>query len=203
MGGNFDAAPKLFKQLCVILAPRGTATVPVVYALMTTKTQEAYEELLQAVVDECASQNMVPSPDVVITDFEKGVINAPKTVLGDDVQIRGCFFHLCQNTWSKIQQTGLVPKYKDDEEFRHFIGMLDGFAFLPLGDVPNGMAFLKTSPRRSRAFCDVLRRNVCQRDLPPCRSNPRQPTHSTYASEVSSLNVERALSHTRGRRQDE
>ncbi|XP_064470211.1 uncharacterized protein LOC135384962 [Ornithodoros turicata] len=87
---------------------------------------------------------MVPLPDAVVTDFEKGAMNAVKAVLGDDVKTRGCFFHLCQSTWSKIQETGLVPKYKEDEKFRHFMGMLDGLAFLPLSDVTDGMAFLKT-----------------------------------------------------------
>lgn len=92
MDGTFDAAPKLFKQVYVILAPIGNTAVPVVYAFMTSKTQEAYEELFQAVVDECSAHDMIPSPDVVITDFEKGAMNGVKAVLGDSVHTRGCFF---------------------------------------------------------------------------------------------------------------
>lgn len=144
MDGNFASAPKLFKQLYFILAPLGEGTVPVVYAFMTSKTQEAYEELLRAVLDECIAHNLMPSPDVVVTDFEKGAMNAVKAVFGEDVQTRGCFFHLCQSTWSKVQQLGLVVRYKEDEAFRHFVGMLDGLAFLPLTDVEAGISFLRT-----------------------------------------------------------
>ncbi|XP_064474671.1 uncharacterized protein LOC135388795 [Ornithodoros turicata] len=143
MDGNFDVAPKLFKQLYFILVPLGDSAVSVVYAFMTSKTQEAYEELFQAVVDACSAQGMMPSPDVVITDFEKGAMNAVKAILGEELQTRGCFFHLCQSTYSKIQQLGLASRYQDDEDFRHFIGMLDGLAFLPLDDVEAGMNFVK------------------------------------------------------------
>ena len=48
-----------------------------------------------------------------------------------------------QSTWRKVQSLGLVTLYRDSEEVKLFCGMLDGLAFLPVGDVPAGLAKLK------------------------------------------------------------
>ena len=36
----------------------------------------------------------------------------------------------------------LVEVYRNDGSFRHFVGMLDALAFLPVPAVPEGMEFL-------------------------------------------------------------
>jgi hypothetical protein len=36
---------------------------------------------------------------------------------------------LTQASWRRIQQIGLVPLYKNDDDFRLFCGMMDGLAF--------------------------------------------------------------------------
>jgi hypothetical protein len=36
---------------------------------------------------------------------------------------------LTQASWRRIQQLGLVPLYKNDDDFRLFCGMMDGLAF--------------------------------------------------------------------------
>ena len=59
------------------------------------------------------------------------------------VSSRGCFYHLTQSTWRKIQQLGLTEQYKSHEDFKLFCGMLDGLAFLPINDVAEDMTFLK------------------------------------------------------------
>ena len=45
--------------------------------------------------------------------------------------------------WRTIQSRGLTTRYRADEDVRHFIGMLDGLAFLPVDDVPDGMLYLR------------------------------------------------------------
>ena len=54
----------------------------------------------------------------VVTDFEQAVLRA--------VDSKGCFYHLTQSTWRRIQHLGLVQQYNSDDEFRQFYGMLDG-----------------------------------------------------------------------------
>ena len=45
---------------------------------------------------------------------------------------------------AKLQQLGLVPLYKNDDDFRLFCGMMDGLAFLPVPDLTNGIHLLRT-----------------------------------------------------------
>ncbi|KAH3725549.1 hypothetical protein DPMN_051394 [Dreissena polymorpha] len=41
-------------------------------------------------------------------------------------------YHLSQATWREIHELGMVDVYKTNDEFRHFYGMLDVLAFLPV-----------------------------------------------------------------------
>lgn len=111
---------------------------------MQHKSQEAYEELLTEVDRQCAAAGYQPQVSVVITDFETAAMNAVRTVFGEDVTTHGCFFHLTQATWRKIQELGHAGTYRTDTEFREFCGMLDGLAFLPEHDVNEGMIFLRS-----------------------------------------------------------
>lgn len=99
MDGNSDQAPKGFLQLYAILVPLGEGAVSVVNAFMTRKnlTRSFSRPLFLS-----ASFELHPAPDVVITDFEKGAMNAKKTVLGEDMQTKACFFHLRHSTWRKV-----------------------------------------------------------------------------------------------------
>jgi len=52
------------------------------------------------------------------------------------VIISGCV--LCQ-----VQELGLSSVYRQREDVSHFCGMLDGLAFLPLADLPEGIQYLR------------------------------------------------------------
>ena len=122
-------------QVYVIHATLGAdVAVPCVYALLQHKTQDVYEQLLQVIDDHASrlSPPMSPDPTVVIVDFESAAISAVRQTYGDTVEVRGCFFHLTQSTWRKVQALGLAPLYKADEDVRLFCGMLDALAFLPV-----------------------------------------------------------------------
>jgi len=60
---------------------------------------------------------------------------------------------LTQATWRKIQSLGLATKYNDDDQFRHFVGMLDGITFLPVAGVTTGLSWLKSiAPEDGRSL---------------------------------------------------
>jgi hypothetical protein len=53
--------------------------------------------------------------------------------------------HDCRyKAWRNIQQLGLVPLYKNDDDFRLFCGMMNVLAFLPVPDLINGIHLLRT-----------------------------------------------------------
>ena len=63
--------------------------------------------------------------------------------LGQQVNVKAYFYHLTQRTWRKMQELGLSVAYRKNKDLKHFCGMLDGLAFLPLADVAARMAYLR------------------------------------------------------------
>jgi len=94
--------------------------------------------------EKCAERNFIPDPKVLHIDFEQATIQAAREIIGFELEIKGCFYHLCQNTYRKIQNLGLQNLYTNNDSFSHFCGMLDGLAFLPLHKIYEGMNYLKT-----------------------------------------------------------
>ena len=52
------------------------------------------------------------------------------------MNVTGCFFHLSQNIWKRIQQNGLAVLYETDNEFSRLMRMIPSLAFVPEVDVP-------------------------------------------------------------------
>jgi hypothetical protein len=100
-------------------------------------------------------------------DFEDAVLRAVTAVFGRHINHQGCFYHLTQVSWRKIQQLGLVPLYNNGVDFRLFCGMMDGLAFLPVLDLTNGIHLLRT---------------ICPDDDPPKAAEPLDYFDSTYIS---------------------
>jgi len=98
--------------------------------------------LLRAVIDACDNVGISADPNTVVCDFESAAMNAVRTTLGSHVAVQGCFFHLCQSTWRKIQELGLVQAYRNKPDVRQFCAMIDALAFLPESDVCVGMRYL-------------------------------------------------------------
>jgi len=86
----------------------------------------------------------VLDPLYIHVDFERAIITAIKHVLGEHINIQGCFYHLTQSTHRKVQELGLQRMYRENEEFSEFCGKMDGLAFLPIDDVKEGMTYLRT-----------------------------------------------------------
>lgn len=143
MDGTFGTAPKQFQQLFIIRVLEEKCPITCVYALLPSKDQSTYEETFTAILNTCNEHNLVPSPVSITCDFEVAIHNAIHTMFGAGVRIQGCFYHLTQSTWRRVQQEGLSVRYKEEDEIKQFCGMLDGLAFLPPERVSEGMNLLK------------------------------------------------------------
>ena len=114
MDGTFRTVPTLFQQLYTIhaLVNKGnnSRVFPMVYVLMTSKSEEMYRALFEELIElgDQAGQDL--SPPLIITDFEQAAIKAAREEFPDSSN-KGCFFHLCQNIWKKIQSENLVNEY--------------------------------------------------------------------------------------------
>ena len=110
MDGNFKMSPPGFIQLYVIHASLGESSIPAVFAFLEKKNQASYDELFEAINNKLTDLHLNASVEKIICDFEIAVIQSVQNVLGD-VQIQGCFYHLRQSTYRKIQNLGLVERY--------------------------------------------------------------------------------------------
>jgi len=121
LDGTFKTAPKIFVQLFTILElrhragrPNEEVALPLVYALLSSRAQALYGEVLQAVRDAVTQFNIADCvPSRIITDFELGIINPCEGVY-PSVPISCCHFDLAI------------------KEITH---MMLSFAFIPIDDV--------------------------------------------------------------------
>ncbi|CAF1014859.1 unnamed protein product [Rotaria sordida] len=146
MDGTFKTVPTLFRQLYSIHAPAGGDVnfriVPLVYALMTMKSEELYEKLFYELNEMAAENELELKPDFVLTDFEKGSINAVKSEF-PSAQSKGCHFHLGQSVYRQIQDAGLTKKYGTDENFSLLIRHIPALAFLSPSEIPDAFEEVK------------------------------------------------------------
>ena len=114
--------------------------------------------LSAAVLNGCSDLGYQPNPTTIVTDFEQAYITAVSTTLGQHVHIQGCFYHLTQSTWRKIQELGLITRYRSEEDVKLLCAMLDGLAFLPTSDVSAGFDYLREyTPESLQALTDYFR----------------------------------------------
>jgi len=71
------------------------------------------------------------------------MMRALTAVFGDHIAVQGCFYHLTQSNWRKVQDLGLVKQYKDSDDVRLFCGMMDSLALLPVDNLPADLEFLQ------------------------------------------------------------
>ena len=126
MDGTFKIVPELFYQLYTVHALTGGNVIPCLYVLLPNKTQSTYRRLFHAM------QTIVPGlqPNTVTIDFEIAAINAVNESF-PGVVINGCFYHLAQNVYRKVQSAGLQERYRIDEDFAVSIRMIPALAFVP------------------------------------------------------------------------
>lgn len=143
--GNFDVAPRTFRQAYFIRCPLGKTDVTVVYALLPNKSQDTYIEMFTRVKQKCeALTGHAMRITETMTDFETAAMGAIERVFGYAVRIRGCFYHLSASMQRHIDEVGLRKEYTNGEDLRFFIAMLIGLAFLPCDHVGRGILYLAT-----------------------------------------------------------
>lgn len=89
--------------------------MPLIFILLNEKTQEQYENAFIKL-----RSFEVFFPEMIITDFERGLINA-LNVFGTQVKRFGCIFHYGQSLWRKIQNIGMSEEYKNNPIFNRIM----------------------------------------------------------------------------------
>jgi hypothetical protein len=98
--------------------------------------------LFEELIDFAAENDLTLQPPIILTDFELASINASRHVF-PNVENKGCFFHLGQSGWRKIQSCRLATRYGYDEQFSLMLRHLFALAFLPPQEIPDAFDILK------------------------------------------------------------
>ena len=138
--GTFKVVPGLFYQLFTIHAMTNGHIVPCVFALLPNKQQVTYVTLLHGL----CGLNPELSPRSVMIDFEVASRNALQEVF-PDVRIQGCFYHLSQAIYWKVQSIGLQQEYQTNEDLNIKISMLAALAFVPVHEIVESLEHLADS----------------------------------------------------------
>lgn len=129
--GTFKYVPKLYYQVYSIHAVRGSNVFPCAYCLLKNKSRETYERVFNILKQHRPDL----APRRISVDFEQAAVRAATNVF-PDASVEGCFFHLSQSIWRKLQSIGLRGAYINDDTCRLYCKLLSALAFLPPAEIP-------------------------------------------------------------------
>lgn len=148
MDGTFRCCPHPFCQIYSIHAMVGTQegthkVVPLVYGLLSHKTEKCYITFLEIVKRQAINRlNFRLNPRIIMTDFERTAMKAIKKVFPCSLN-KLCFFHLNQSIWRHIQSAGLVTRYTKDPSFAHQMRHIGALAFLEPTEITDAFDIIK------------------------------------------------------------
>ena len=150
--GTFKVVPSLFYQLYSIHFEFASGFNPAaIYCLLSDKSRATYDRLLAVVKTLCPSA----SPRRILTDFESAAMSAFKDAF-PNVEVSGCYFHLCQSVVRKVNECGLKSDYEADNEIRGFIRCLAALSHVPVCDVVNSFEILVADMPANERVNDVV-----------------------------------------------
>ena len=159
--GTFKAVPNQFYQLYTIHCEKDGYIIPCIYALMTNKSEAAYNILFRKLkeIEPCLH------PTRIMVDFERAAFTAMEENFLS--VISGCFFHLSQNVYRQIQAKGLTSQYLQDEDFALKMRMLPSLAFVPEYDVVDCFTILMGDfPESAADIAEYFETNYIGKRLP-------------------------------------
>ena len=169
--GTFKVVPSVFYQLFTIHALTADRILPCVYALLPNKQQTTYENLFRQV----KALNPELSPTSIMIDFENAIKNALHTVF-PDITIQGCFYHLSQAIYRKVQNEGLQVQYQNDVDLNMCIRSMAALAFVPVNDIVESFeTFSDNIPEVAQPVVDYFEDTYIGRQQRRGRRNPRFP----------------------------
>ena len=101
--GTLKVVPEIFYQLYIIYSIYRHHIVPVVFALLCRNDAEAYTRLINEI------HKSAPPwlPQSIVLDFKQACIKTYETSF-PNVKLSGCYCHLRQNVYRKIQVSNLI-----------------------------------------------------------------------------------------------
>ena len=196
MDGTFATAPRLFYQIVTLHAFVLGVMLPLVFCLLPNKDGNTYINFLSLVKEKSESMGFTISPQHIMQDFKKGLMNACLHVF-PRVIVKGCYFHYAQCLWQRIQGIGLPVSYRENADHRNWFHMLLAMPLVPVPHVKGAFQFVKNiapDVPRVRDFNYYFDRTWMNGYLYLCMTNKRgflrfpsnqkSPTFLEYAPDI-------------------
>ncbi|KAL3876563.1 hypothetical protein ACJMK2_034401 [Sinanodonta woodiana] len=143
---------------------------PVVYALLYSRTEEAYQHLVQKIMLLKAGLY----PDSIVVDIKLTSIRAFQNTFSAET-ITGCMFHFSQCVWRKLQADRFSERFRNEPVFALLVKRLLTLAFVPPQDVIDMFHHLLEDPayRDIDVIYDYMEYNFIGRLRRAIRGPPR------------------------------
>ena len=161
--GTFKCCAKFFAQLYTVHGFRNGHYVPLIFALLSSKSEATYTKFLDFVSRLCSERGFTFEPCIVHVDFELAMLKSFKQMF-PTTEIQCCRFHLGQSWWRKVQKLGLSKEYKEkDCDIGKWLASFLGLPFLDASDIEDCfvedlMSDMPADPRCS-LFADYILKN--------------------------------------------
>ncbi|XP_076044917.1 uncharacterized protein LOC143027516 [Oratosquilla oratoria] len=107
----------------------------------------------------------------MMVDFERTMTNSLHAVF-NQTKIKACFSHFSQNTYRKVQASGMQQTYLNDQEFVPSMRMLAAYAFVPTAEIEETFdKLLEIMAPDSQPILDYFEDTYIRR---PCRRRGRR-----------------------------
>lgn len=168
--GTFRVSPIGYDQLYTIHGFINGEVFPVVYALLSERTEQSYQQLFQEIL----TLNAGLDPLSIVFDFELAAIRAFQNTF-PTATVTGCMFHLGQCVWRKLQTEGFSERYRHEPDFALLVKCILALAFIPPNDVIEVFEILTADPayRVIEVICDYMEDNFIGRQRRGRRDRPR------------------------------
>ena len=170
--GTFKVVPEIFYQLYTIHCLTVNGVIPCVYALLPNKQRQTYLTLFRRLL----ALNPRLNPRSFLIDYEQAARSAIEEVF-PQVSLKGCFYHLSQSIYRKVQEEGLQVPYQSDDHLALKIRMLAGLAFVPMHRVVDDFeTLLQDFPSQATPIADYFEDTYIGR--PTQGQNRRAPRYA-------------------------
>lgn len=149
--GTFKVVPGIFYQLVTLFVPCFDFASPVLFALMSRKTQALYAAVFQKAKELTPNFN----PSFAMSDFEDASTAAFRLVFGE-VDTFGCWFHYAQSIIKKVNKIGLKQAYLQNAEVKYDVRCLLGMPLLPASQITPAADDLRARVTDGSAYAQQL-----------------------------------------------
>lgn len=185
VASTFSAKTGLQRQVLVIhgsISPYQQQMSPAVYILAAASHEPLYRQVFSKLREIVQSMELKLNPQLILTDFEKPLINALEAEFPHTRQ-SVCFFHFSHHLFRSVEKHGLGMSLEKNYWLLQNYKRLKALAYLPPEHIPDAFYVLKSNaPLELHRFLDDFAENYIfgkvvlnAVDGTPMRSRPTFP----------------------------